>query len=90
MPKKVWNVCSPSSGKLLKGKPKKEGLGIPVSPSGPFVSWYQCKSKITFESVYYNIDKRFRKTNEIIVINFLFINFKTLISWFLVLIHLKT
>ena len=46
MPKKVWNVCSPSSGKLLKGKPKKEGLGIPVSPSGPLVSWYQFKSKI--------------------------------------------
>ena len=40
-PKKVWKLISPSSGDLLKGKPKNDGLGIPVIPSGPFVTSYQ-------------------------------------------------
>ena len=39
--KKVWKLASPSSGDLLKGNPKNDGLGIPVIPSGPLVTSYQ-------------------------------------------------
>ena len=39
--KNKWKLVSPSSGDLLKGNPKNDGLGIPVIPSGPFVTSYQ-------------------------------------------------